>query len=87
MEQSSQARTWTAEEVEEIRKIRKLQLLINLVMQEIATSPKLTVEEASAMVANARRTALAMFPGKELAFDLLYRPRLQRVMNERYRIQ
>ena len=87
MEQSGQARTWTAEEIEEIRKIRKLQLLINLVMQEIATSPELTVEQASEMVANARRTALAMFPGKELAFDLLYRPRLQRMMNERFRIQ
>jgi hypothetical protein len=87
MDQSSQPRTWTAEEIEELRKIRKLQLLINLVMQEIATSPDLTVEQAAEMVANARRTALAMFPGKELAFDLLYRPRLQRMMHERFRIQ
>jgi len=28
-----------------------------------------------------------MFPDKELAFRLLYKPRLQRLMRERYRIQ
>ena len=86
MEPTSQ-RTWTPEEVEEIRKIRKLQMLINLVMQEIAQSEPLTVDEAAEMVAGARRAALAMFPGKELAFDLLYRPRLQRLMRERFHIQ
>jgi hypothetical protein len=37
-------------------------------------------------VADTRRAALAMFPGKELAFDLLYKPRLQRLMRERFRI-
>jgi hypothetical protein len=29
---------------------------------------------------------LAMFPDKELAFDLIYKPRLQRIMNERFRL-
>lgn len=87
MKQPGQARAWTADEIEEIRKIRKLQLLINLVTQEIAHSPDMTVERASEMVAGVRRAALAMFPGKDLAFDLLYRPRLQRVMNERFRLQ
>jgi len=28
-----------------------------------------------------------MFPDKELAYDLLYRPRLQRLMKERFRLQ
>jgi hypothetical protein len=46
----------------------------------------LTIEEASEMVADTRRAALAMFPGKELAFDLLYKPRLQRLMRERFLI-
>ena len=45
------------------------------------------VEEASELVASARRAALAMFPGKELAYDLIYRPRFQRLMAEKYRIQ
>jgi hypothetical protein len=53
----------------------------------ISQDPSLTLEEASAMAANAKRAALAMFPDKELAYDLLYKPRLQRLMNERYRLQ
>jgi hypothetical protein len=28
-----------------------------------------------------------MFPDKELAYDLLYKPRLQRLMNERFKLQ
>jgi len=27
-----------------------------------------------------------MFPDKELAYDILYKPRLQRLMNERFRL-
>ena len=34
-----------------------------------------------------RRVALEMFPGKERAFDLLYRPKFQRVMHAVYRLQ
>jgi hypothetical protein len=73
--------------LDEPRRLRRLQLMMNLVMQVIAQDPSLTVEEASQMAADARQAALALFPGKELAFDLLYRPRLQRVMRERFRLQ
>ena len=37
--------------------------------------------------AGAKRAALAMFPDKELAYDLLYKPRLQRLIRERFRLQ
>ena len=53
----------------------------------ISQDPNLTLEEASELAAGAKRAALAMFPDKELAYDLLYRPRLQRLMNERFRLQ
>jgi hypothetical protein len=72
---------------DEQRKLRRLQIMVNMVMSVIGQDGSLTVDEASAMVADTRRAALAMFPGKELAFDLLYRPRLQRLMRERFRIQ
>lgn len=72
---------------EETKNIRRLQLMISMVSSVISQDPDLTVEEAAGMVANARRAALAMFPGKELAFDILYKPRLQRLMRERFRIQ
>ncbi len=75
------------ERVQEARKIRRLQVMMSMVMSVISQDPDLTVEEASEMAANARRAALVMFPDKELAFDLLYKPRLQRLMNERFRLQ
>ena len=76
-----------AELAEEARKIRRLQIMMSMVTSVISQDPNMTLEEASEMVANARRAALAMFPGKELAYDLIYRPRLQRIINERFRLQ
>ena len=72
---------------DERRRLRRLQILISMVMSVIAQDPQMTVEEAAEMVANTRRAALALFPGKELAFDLIYKPRLERVMRERFRLQ
>jgi hypothetical protein len=75
------------EREEEARKIRRLQLMISMVMSVISQDPSLTLEEASELAAGAKRAALAMFPDKELAYDLLYKPRLQRLMRERFRLQ
>ena len=71
----------------EARKIRRLQLMISMVSSVIGQDPNLTLEEASELAAGAKRAALAMFPDKELAYDLLYKPRLQRLMRERFRLQ
>ena len=73
--------------MEEGRKIRRLQMVVNMVTQVIAQDHTVTVEQASEMVADTRRVALTMFPDKELAFNLIYWPRLQRLMRERYRMQ
>jgi hypothetical protein len=72
---------------EEARRLRRLQVMMSMVMSVISHDPDLTLEEAAEMAANARRAALSMFPDKELAYDLIYRPRLQRLMNERFRLQ
>lgn len=72
---------------EESRKIRRLQMVVNMVTQVIAQDSTITVDEASEMVADTRRLALGMFPEKELAFNLIYWPRLQRLMRERFRLQ
>jgi hypothetical protein len=71
---------------EESKLIRRLQFMMNLVMQTIAQDRSLTIDEAAQMIADARKAALAMFPGKELAYDLIWRPRFQRLMRERFRI-
>jgi hypothetical protein len=86
-ESGPQSRQTPAEIAEESRKIRRLQVMMSMVMAAIGQDSSLTVEEASELAAGAKRAALAMFPDKELAYDLLYKPRLQRLLNERFRLQ
>jgi len=74
------------EQMEEQKLIRRLQMMMNMVMQVIAQDPSLTVDDASQMIADSKSAALAMFPGKELAYDLIWKPRFQRLMRERFRI-
>jgi hypothetical protein len=75
------------ESEDEARRIRRLQIMMSMVSSVISQDPSLTVEEASELAAGAKRAALAMVPDKELAYDLLYKPRLQRLMTERFRLQ
>jgi hypothetical protein len=70
---------------EESRRVRRLQMMMTLVMSVISQG-NLPIEEASELVASTRRAALNLFPDKELAYDLIYRPRLQRLLREKYRI-
>ena len=76
-----------SEQLDEAKRLRRLQVMMSMVMSVIGQDPDLTLEEAAEMSANARRAALNMFPDKELAYDILYRPRLQRLINERFRLQ
>jgi hypothetical protein len=71
---------------EEAKLLRRLQMMMNLVMQTIAQDSSLSIDEASQMIADARSAALSMFPGKDLAYDLIWRPRFQRLMRDRFRI-
>ena len=83
---TSPASTLSAEQLEEQKLIRRLQMMMNMVMQVIAQDPSLSIDDASQMIADSKSAALAMFPGKELAYDLIWKPRFQRVMRERFRI-
>lgn len=74
------------ERAEEQKLVRRLQMMMNMVMQVIAQDGTLSVDDASQMIADSRKAALSMFPGKELAYDLIWRPRFQRLMRERFRI-
>jgi len=74
-----------AEILEENRKARRLQHVVSLVMNVIRQS-EMPVEEASELVAATRRFALNLFPGKERTYDLIYRPRFQRLLAEKYRL-
>ena len=74
----------TEEDEAEARLRRRLQIMVGMVTSVLSQDPDLTFGEASQMIEDCRNAALAMFPGKELAFDLIYRPRLERVMKERF---
>lgn len=86
-EVNAKVRVPSAEErAVEQKLIRRMQVMMNMVMATIAQDPSLTVDEASQLIADSRKAALAMFPDKELAYDLIWRPRFQRLMRERFRI-
>jgi hypothetical protein len=86
-EQEDKQIVLSPEEVAEEQKlIRRMQMMMNMVMQVIAQDATLSVDEASQMIADSRKAALAMFPGKELAYDLIWKPRFQRLMRERFRM-
>ena len=76
----------TPEELkDEERRLRQLQLVVGLTMSVISQTT-LSLKEASRMVAGVRQLALKLFPGKELAFDLIYQPRFRRLLAERFNL-
>jgi hypothetical protein len=68
---------------EEDRRVRHLRMVVQLTMSVIAQTD-VGLAQAEAMVGDVRRLALRLFPGKELAFDLIYLPRLRRLLADRY---
>ncbi len=77
----------TKEEIdEESRRLRRLRIVVNLALSIIAQG-EVPIEEAHHMVAATRRLASELFPGKEGVYDLIYRPKFQRLISEVYRLQ
>ena len=74
-----------AEIQEEARKVRRLQLVMDLVTSTLQQED-MPVEQASELIAATRQFALKLFPDKGHTFDLIYRPRLQRIFAEKYKV-
>jgi hypothetical protein len=70
---------------EENRNLRFLRFLVNLALMEIRAG-RFTLEEAEKVVENVRSQALALFPGKETAFEWIYRPRFRRAITETFKL-
>ena len=70
----------------EERKIRRGRVLTDLTLALIQTQPGLTPDRAYLMVDNLRRRLARLFPGRESVFDLVIRPRLERAIRCRFRI-
>jgi hypothetical protein len=68
---------------EENRKLRHLRFMIDLTIQLLYQKQDLTLLEGLNYINTAKDYAVSLFPGKETTFDLIYRPRLIRVIRER----
>jgi hypothetical protein len=68
---------------EEQKKINRLRTLVDLTLSVIIQS-NMPITEAQQLVEALKRQALVLFPGKEDTFELIYRPRFNRIIREKY---
>ncbi|MFI5166563.1 MAG: hypothetical protein ACHQQS_08095 [Thermoanaerobaculales bacterium] len=71
---------------DEEHRVRRLRLLVDVTAQVLAEDDKLTLCEALRLIEAARTASLRMFPDKGDTFELVIRPRLERIVLERFRI-
>jgi len=71
------------EVAEENRRIRYLRFLVDFSILSIQQDD-LSLEEAQKLVEDVKKGACNLFPGKEETFELIYRPRFNRVIEERF---
>lgn len=69
--------------LDENRRMRRLRYLIALTTAELMQGDH-DLAQAEAIIERTRQAVLSMFPGKEGAFELIYRPRFLRILRERY---
>jgi hypothetical protein len=70
---------------EENHNLRYLRFLVDQALAEIRAGT-FTLEQAEQVLENVRSQALRLFPGKETAFDIIYRPRFQRAITETFKL-
>lgn len=76
----------TPEELkEEDRKIRHLRRMVDFTSVLIIQSD-MSLEEAQRHVSALRDFSVRLFPGKEHVFDMVYGPRLKRILIEKYNL-
>ncbi len=68
---------------EENRRIRYLRFLVDFSILSIQQDD-FSVEEAQKLVEDVKKAACNLFPGKEETFELIYRPRFNRVIDEKF---
>ena len=68
---------------EENRKIRYLRFLVDFSILSIQQD-EISLQEALERVEDVKQAACGLFPGKEETFELIYRRRFHRVIQERF---
>jgi hypothetical protein len=69
--------------LEEEKRIRVFRFLTDITLRSLYLDP-MRLDEARAMVLKLRQKAEYFFPGKGHVFDLVVKPRLERVINKRF---
>ncbi len=70
--------------LEEEKKMRRLRFVIDLTQAVLMQQSDLTLREAFSIMRDAKKAALALFPDKEEVYELVYAPRLRRIIAERF---
>jgi hypothetical protein len=71
---------------DEERRLRLVRFVADLTLARLHQDPDLTHLEALQLVERMRDLILGLFPGKERAYELLYRPRFERALRARWPI-
>ena len=69
---------------EEERKINQLRVAVDFA-KSIISEGEITYGEALKLVESLKSLTMNLFPGKDETFELIYRPRFKRVLDERFR--
>jgi hypothetical protein len=70
-----------ADVAEELRRADRLRRIVDVACA-VLRQGRLPRAEGEALVAETRRRALELFPGKEEVFDLVLAPRFRRILDE-----
>jgi hypothetical protein len=70
---------------EEEKKMRRLRFIVNLT-EAVLMQSNLTLSESLNLLEQTKKAALALFPDKEFVYDLIYKPRFRRILDERFTI-
>jgi hypothetical protein len=70
---------------EEEKNMKRLRLIVDLT-QAVLMQSDLTLQESLDLMENTKKAALNLFSDKEFVYDLIYTPRFQRIINERFTI-
>ncbi|MBA4418425.1 MAG: hypothetical protein C0392_11050 [Syntrophus sp. (in: bacteria)] len=72
------------EALEEEKKLRRMRFVVDFAIQYIRTQ-SITHDEAIVIVEGVKKHTLKLFPGKDATFDIIYAPRFQRLLNEKFK--
>jgi len=70
--------------LDEQKRLRRLRLVVDLTASVLSQEPSLTPEKGLELIARAESAIEGLFPGSHSQFDLLVRPKLLRILEERF---